>query len=195
VRALLHTSAEFGVELHVTAGVERANARQKGVVFDKLAEVLGGGAPGALRGARVAVWGLAFKPQTDDLRESPAMLLIDRLLEAGATVAAHDPVAAAGARETLGDRVAFAETSYEALAGADALAVMTDWNEYRNPDFRRMRDALARPVVVDARNLYDPARMAALGFHYQSIGRESVGGAPAARAGTDATGAGVPALA
>jgi UDPglucose 6-dehydrogenase len=190
VRALLHTSAEFGVELHVTAGVEQANARQKGVVFDKLGDALGD-----LRGAHVAVWGLAFKPQTDDLRESPAMLLIERLLEAGASVTAHDPVAVAGARALLGDAVTFTDTSYDALAGADALAVMTDWNEYRNPDFRRMREALARPAVVDARNLYDPARMAALGFHYQSIGREPVGAAPAPRAAAEAEGAGVPALA
>jgi UDPglucose 6-dehydrogenase len=195
VRALLHTSAEFEVELHVTAGVERANARQKGVVYEKLVDVLGD-----LRGARVAVWGLAFKPQTDDLRESPAMLLIGRLLEAGASVVAHDPVAVSGARAVLGGRVTFTETSYDALAGADALAVMTDWNEYRNPDFRRMRDALARAVVVDARNLYDPRRMAALGFHYQSIGRQPTGASPRPRAAAGGAaagpvGAGVPALA
>ncbi len=192
VRALLHTSAAYGVPLHVTAGVERANARQKGVVYDKLAEALGGAS-----GARVAVWGLAFKPQTDDLRESPAMQLIDRLLEAGASVTAHDPVAVPGARAVLGDRVAFTDTSYDALAGADALAVMTDWNEYRNPDFRRMRDAMARPVVVDARNLYDPARMAALGFHYRSIGRAAAdAAAPAGSNGARvAPPAGVPALA
>ena len=191
VQALLHTGAAYGVPLHVTAGVERANARQKGVVFEKLAGVLGD-----LRGARVAVWGLAFKPQTDDLRESPAMLLIEQLLEAGASVAAHDPVAAAGARALLGaraeDGVTFADASYDALAGANALAVMTDWNEYRNPDFRRMRDALARPVVVDARNLYDPQRMAGLGFHYQSIGRPAAGASRATPAWPAAV---VPALA
>jgi UDPglucose 6-dehydrogenase len=171
VKALLHTSAEYGVALHVTAGVEEANARQKEIVLGKLATALGN-----LRGARIAVWGLAFKPQTDDLRESPAMLLVEQLLAAGATVVAHDPVAMPHARELLaahGDRVTFAETSYDALAGADALAVMTDWNEYRNPDFRRIHEALARPVVVDARNLYDTGRMAALGFAYQSIGRPS----------------------
>jgi UDPglucose 6-dehydrogenase len=197
VRALLHTSAAYGVPLHVTAGVEQANARQKGVVFDKLAHALGD-----LRGARIAVWGLAFKPQTDDLRESPALLLIERLLEAGATVTAHDPVAVPGARALLGDRVAFATTSYDALAGADALAVMTDWNEYRNPDFPRMRDALAQPVVVDARNLYDPVRMTGLGFHYQSIGRTAAGTPPMAQPTTPtrptppgATGVAVPALA
>jgi UDPglucose 6-dehydrogenase len=193
VRALLHTSAEYGVTLHVTAGVERANARQKGVVFEKLVGVLGD-----LRGARVAVWGLAFKPQTDDLRESPAVLLIEQLLGAGAAVAAHDPVAVPGARallaERAGGRVAFAETGYDALAGADALAVMTDWNEYRNPDFRRMHAALGRKLVVDARNLYDPQRMAALGFHYHSIGRAPAdASAPAAANGRLA--AAVPALA
>lgn len=188
VRALLHTSAEYGVPLHVTSGVEQANARQKGVVFAKLGDALGD-----LRGTRVAVWGLAFKPQTDDLRESPAMLLIDQLLEAGAQVTAHDPVAADGARALLGDRITFAATSYDALAGADALAVMTDWNEYRNPDFRRMRTALARPVVVDARNLYDPHRMAELGFNYRSIGRQPTDASPAARPAERASS--VPALA
>jgi UDPglucose 6-dehydrogenase len=195
VRALLHTGAAYGVPLHVTSGVERANARQKGVVLEKLRDVLGD-----LAGARVAVWGLAFKPQTDDLRESPAMLLIDQLLDEGAAVTAHDPVAVPGARALLAERlrdgaagrVAFAPTSYEALAGADALAVMTDWNEYRNPDFRRMREALARPAVVDARNLYDPHRMLALGFHYQSIGRSSAGAGRAAPADTPPV---VPALA
>ena len=177
VRALLHTSAAWGVTLNVTVGVERTNARQREVVLAKLARALGG----TLRGRRVAVWGLAFKAQTDDLRDSPAMLLIQQLLQAEAEVVAHDPVAMDAARSALGSGVAFASTSYEALAGADALAVMTDWNEYRNPDFRRMHAALAQPVVVDARNLYDPARMAAFGFRYESIGRpHSHPGAPGA---------------
>jgi UDPglucose 6-dehydrogenase len=196
VRALLHTSAEYGVPLHVTAGVEQANARQRDVVFHKLARAVG-----RLTGARVAVWGLAFKPQTDDLRESPAILLIEQLLAAGVTVTAHDPVAVPGARALLGDRVAFTSTSYDALAGADALAVMTDWNEYRNPDFARMRQTLARPVVVDARNLYDPQRMASLGFGYQSIGRAAVDGettvhaaSPAAAAAGRPAGTPVPAF-
>jgi UDPglucose 6-dehydrogenase len=167
VKALLRTGEGFGVPLCVATAVERANERQKRVMFDKLASALGGD----LRSARVAVWGLTFKPRTDDLRESPALALIDALLEAGASVTAHDPVAMPHARALLGDRVAFADSNYDAAAGADALAVVTDWNEYRHPDFARMRASLARPVVVDGRNLYDPAKMAALGFSYHSIGR------------------------
>jgi UDPglucose 6-dehydrogenase len=167
VKALLRTGEEYGTPLCVVQAVEQANERQKGVVFDKLARALGGD----LGGARVAVWGLAFKPQTDDLRESPALALIDALLDAGAGVVAHDPVAMPHARALLGDRVAFAESNYDAVAGADALAVVTDWNEYRHPDFERVRAALARPIVVDGRNLYDPRLMAARGFTYHSIGR------------------------
>jgi UDPglucose 6-dehydrogenase len=132
-------------------------------------------------GARVAVWGLAFKPQTDDLREAPALVLIDALLAAGATVVVHDPVAMPHARARLGARVAFAESNYDALEGADALVIVTDWNEYRHPNFERMLAALAQPVVVDGRNLYDPARMAALGFRYHSIGRGSTAESVVAR--------------
>jgi UDPglucose 6-dehydrogenase len=166
VRALLCTAEELGVPMHVVGAVHRANEHQKHVMFDRLAAALG-----ELRGARVAVWGLAFKPQTDDLRESPALTLVDALLAAGADIVAHDPVAMPQARERFGERVRFSATNYEALDGADALAIVTDWNEYRHPDFRRMHASLARPVIVDGRNLYDPARMTALGFSYHSIGR------------------------
>jgi UDPglucose 6-dehydrogenase len=151
----------------VVRAAEEANAAQRGVVFRKLAAALGGD----VRGARVAVWGLTFKARTDDLRESPSLALIDALLDAGARVTAHDPVAVPRARALLGGRVAFAEHGYDAAAGADALAVLTDWNEYRHPDFARLRGALARPIVVDGRNLYDPPKMTALGFEYHSIGR------------------------
>jgi UDPglucose 6-dehydrogenase len=147
--------------------VERANERQRDVMFRRLHEALGG----QVRGTRVAVWGLSFKPQTDDLRESPALTLIDALLEAGADVVVHDPVAMPHARAQLGDRVSFAASNYDALDGADALAIATDWNEYRHPDFVRMRATLARPIVVDGRNLYDPAKMSSMGFTYRSIGR------------------------
>jgi UDPglucose 6-dehydrogenase len=120
------------------------------------------------------VWGLAFKPNTDDIREAPALTLIEALLGAGATVAAHDPVAMNEAKHRLGDRVEFAASSYEALVGADALVVVTDWNEYRHPDFGRIKEALRRPVVVDGRNLYSIEKMRALGFAYASIGRAVV---------------------
>ena len=124
-----------------------------------------------MKGARVAVWGLAFKPQTDDMREAPALTLIDDLLNAGAHVVAHDPVAMNEAKRRLGDRITYAETNYDAIDGADALIVVTDWNEYRHPDFRRIHAALRRPVLIDGRNLYDPAKLGALGFTYLSIGR------------------------
>ena len=168
VQALIRTADAVGAPLSVLRAVEEANSLQKSRAFAKLELALGGSA----RGARVAVWGLAFKPQTDDMRESPALALIDALLAHGAVVCAHDPAAMHEARRRLGDRVSFADSNYEALEGADALVVMTDWNEYRHPDFERIRGALARGVVVDARNLYDPARMRALGFTYRSVGRE-----------------------
>jgi len=167
VKALLHTATGHGVPLHVIAAAEEANERQKLVMFERLRDALGG----SVHGARIAVWGLAFKARTDDLRESPALTLIDALLDAGATVVAHDPVAMTHAAATLGDRITFAPTNYDALSGADALAIVTDWNEYRHPDFARIRNTLARPVIVDGRNLYDPAKMHALGFSYWSIGR------------------------
>lgn len=167
VRALSHAAREAGATLGVLDAVEQANARQKERLFEKLDRAL----DSSLRGAHVAVWGLAFKPQTDDMREAPALRLIERLLEAGATVTAHDPAAIPEARRRLGDRISYAATNYEALDGADALVVVTDWNEYRHPDFERIRATLRRPIVIDGRNLYDPNRMLARGFIYDSFGR------------------------
>jgi UDPglucose 6-dehydrogenase len=167
VKALVRTSRACGAPMGVLEAVEGANERQKRRLFEKVQQVLGT----TLGGTRVAVWGLAFKPQTDDMRESPALTLIDQLLKAGASVVAHDPVAIPEARRRLGQRVAFAETNYAALEGADALVIVTDWNEYRHPDLKRIKSMLKRPIVVDGRNLYDPAKMRALGFTYLSIGR------------------------
>jgi len=166
VKALVRTAKECDVPLRVLASVEEANDVQKHRLYDKLKTVLGD-----LRGRRVALWGLAFKPNTDDMREAPALVLIDQLLEAGAEVVAHDPVAMHEAQRRIGDRISYAETSYGALPGADALAIVTDWNEYRHPDFARIKETLKSPVVVDGRNLYDRRKMAALGFTYASIGR------------------------
>ncbi|MGZ8457192.1 MAG: UDP-glucose dehydrogenase family protein [Gemmatirosa sp.] len=175
VKALVRAGDAAGVPLQVLAAVDASNARQQRVLFTKVRHALeAAGMP--ITGATVALWGLAFKPQTDDLRESPALVLCDALLEAGARVVAHDPVAmpAAGrhyeARSTP-DRLRFANTAYEALDGADVLVVATDWNEYRHPNLARIRAALARPIVVDGRNLWDPSKLAALGFAYYSIGR------------------------
>jgi len=120
------------------------------------------------------VWGLAFKAETDDVRESPALVLVEELLRAGARVRVHDPAAQETARRVLGDRVTYAGHAYEALDGAHALAIVTEWLEYRNPDFERIKRLLARPLIVDGRNLYDPDRLARLGFTYDSIGRRSI---------------------
>jgi UDPglucose 6-dehydrogenase len=167
VKALLQTARERGSPLCVLDAVESANERQKRRLFEKLLHAL----DGQVRGARVALWGLAFKPQTDDMRESPALTLIEDLLVNEAAVIAHDPVAMNEARRRLGDRIEYARTNYDAIEGADALVVVTDWNEYRHPDFSRIMRALKRPVLIDGRNLYDHAKMATLGFTYLSIGR------------------------
>ena len=167
VQALLRTSEERGAPMQVLRAVEDANDRQKQRLFEKTRDALGG----ATKGKRIALWGLAFKANTDDMRESPALTLVEQLLEAGAEVAAHDPAAMHEAQRRLGDRITFAKTSYEAATGADALVVVTDWNEYRFPDFARLKTALKSAIVVDGRNLYDPAKMQALGFTYRSIGR------------------------
>jgi UDPglucose 6-dehydrogenase len=176
VKALAKTARDKGVVLEVLESVEAVNARQKHRVAEKLSAALGP----QIKGARVAIWGLAFKANTDDMRESPAITVIDDLLADGAEIVAHDPVAMTEARHRLDKRVAYAESSYEALRDADALAIITDWNEYRHPDFQRMRTLLRRPIVVDGRNLYTPAKMQQLGFSYYSIGRSGDSGAAAA---------------
>jgi UDPglucose 6-dehydrogenase len=167
VKALVRTARDNGACLRVLEAVEAVNDDQKHRLFQKLQQALGPD----LRGAKVAVWGLAFKPNTDDMREAPAITLIEDLLQVGAEVSAHDPVAMPEAQRRLGDRVAFANTNYDALEGADALAIVTDWNEYRHPDFARIKSTLRRPVIVDGRNLYSTSKMAELGFKYHSIGR------------------------
>ena len=167
VQALIRTAREYSVALSVLDSVEEANRRQKRRLFEKLEAAL----EGNVRGKHVAVWGLAFKPNTDDMREAPSLSLIDALLAAGATVAAHDPAAIAEGRRRLGDVIRYADSSYEALEGADALVIVTDWNEYRHPDFGRIKSALRRSVIIDGRNLYSADRMRSMGFVYDSIGR------------------------
>ena len=167
VQALIHTAEERKVPLDILKAVEAANERQKRLLFEKLERHF----DGQVKGRAIAVWGLAFKAETDDVRASPALVLIEALLAAGATVRAHDPAARETARRHLGDRVSYADHAFDALTGADGLAIVTEWLEYRNPDFPRMKQLMRRPLIVDGRNLYDPARLAKLGFTYDSIGR------------------------
>jgi UDPglucose 6-dehydrogenase len=171
VKALVRIAEEQQAPLRVLEAVDRANDRQKHRPFEKLQEVLGP----ATRGARVAVWGLAFKPQTDDMREASSLTFIEDALAAGVSVVGHDPVALGEARRRIGDRIEYADTSYDALRGADALVLLTEWHEYRHPDFRRMRELLKRPLIIDGRNVYDPTKMAAFGFVHLSIGRRTAG--------------------
>ena len=167
VKALAHTARELGVELDLLRAVEAVNERQKRVLLGKLTSRLGPG----LDGRQVAVWGLSFKAETDDMRESPALPLIDGILRANGVVRAHDPKAIDSAREIFGDRLYYARDPYDAVAGADALVIVTEWLVYRNPDFDRLKSLLTRPLIIDGRNLFDPGRMARMGFEYDSIGR------------------------
>jgi UDPglucose 6-dehydrogenase len=166
VKALIRTARENEVPLGILQAVEAANDAQKQVLFDKLKRHLGN-----LKQKTVAVWGLAFKAETDDVRESPALVLVEALLCEGVRVQVHDPAAMKTAARYLGTRVKYAAHAYDALAGADALAIVTEWLEYRNPDFARMKQLLNRPLIVDGRNLYDPDKLGRLGFTYDSIGR------------------------
>ncbi len=168
VKALVHTAREAGMEPALLEAIETVNRRQKQVLHQRLKRELGD-----LRGRAIAVWGLAFKSGTDDMRESPAVDLIDALLDDGASVRAHDPQAMDAARGLWGDRVTLVDDPYATLEGADALVVVTEWLEYRNPDFPRMHAALSTPLVVDGRNLYHPPRLHELGFRHVTIGRGS----------------------
>jgi UDPglucose 6-dehydrogenase len=168
VKALIQTGREVGLDFEILDAVERVNDRQKQVMLQKLTAAFNG----SVAGRTIAVWGLAFKAETDDMRESPAIPLIEGLLAAGAKVQAHDPKALETAREILGDRVSYAHDPYGAAQGADALAIVTEWLVYRNPDFDRLKELLKQPLVVDGRNLYDPVRMRAQGFLYHGIGRK-----------------------
>jgi UDPglucose 6-dehydrogenase len=167
VRALIRMGEARRVPVDILTAVEAANARQKRLLFDKLQRHF----EGKLDGRAVTVWGLAFKAETDDVRESPALVLVEALLGAGASVRVHDPAAMDTARHHLGDRVTYAPHAFDALDGTDALAIVTEWLEYRNPDFARMKQLMRRPLIVDGRNLYQPERLGKLGFTYDSIGR------------------------
>ena len=167
VKAIIKTAQSLGLSLDVLKSVEEVNEAQKRVVLRKTLKYLGRD----LGGKTIGIWGLAFKAETDDMRESPTIPLIEGLLEAGARVQAHDPKATDSARSIFGDRVIYTADPYSAANGADALLIMTEWLVYRNPDFERVLKLLRRPLLIDGRNLYDPARMTALGFEYHGIGR------------------------
>jgi len=171
VKALVQTMNEFGVDASILQSVEDVNEAQKSTLLERLKSIMGD----ELSDKTIAVWGLAFKPNTDDMREAPSLVTIEGLLEMGARVVAHDPVATAEARHHLGDRVEYAESNYDALSGADALLIHTEWQPYRSPDFERMARAMNRPLILDGRNLYDLDDMVEHGFQYVSIGRASVG--------------------
>jgi UDPglucose 6-dehydrogenase len=166
VRALHSVASENGLDARILNTVDEINNRQKKVLFGKLRDYF----KGDLNGRVVAVWGLAFKPRTDDIREAPSLVLIHQLLDAGATVQVSDPVAMENVRHIFGDRITYHNHHYDACLNADALAIVTEWNEYRNPDFDYVKLKLRTPVVFDGRNLYDRNKMAAQGFHYSGIG-------------------------
>jgi UDPglucose 6-dehydrogenase len=170
VQALIHTASEYKLDFALLRAAEDVNARQKRVLADAVKKQFGAD----LKGRTFAVWGLAFKPRTDDMREAPSIVVIDELLKAGARVQVHDPEALENARAMLGDRVTYHRTNYEALKGADALLICTEWNEFRHPNFQRIKTELKQPVIFDGRNLYDPDLMKALDFKYYSIGRPPV---------------------
>jgi UDPglucose 6-dehydrogenase len=167
VKALIRTSDDLGLSLDVLKAVEQVNECQKQIVLQKTQRYLGQD----LTGKSIGIWGLAFKAETDDMRESPAIPVIEGLLDAGARVQTHDPKATDSARLIFGDRLMYAADPYSAAHGVDALLVMTEWLVYRNPDFDRVRKLVRRPLLIDGRNLYDPERMASLGFEYHGIGR------------------------
>jgi UDPglucose 6-dehydrogenase len=169
VQALIRSAHEVGHEPQILNAVEAVNGRQKEILFHKMQRHFSGG----LQGRTIALWGLAFKPNTDDMREAPAVTLIELLLHAGANVRAYDPVAATEAARILAGRSGFtlAKSAYEAAQGADALAIVTEWQEFRSPDFDKLKEILKAPVIFDGRNLYDPATLTRFGLTYYAIGR------------------------
>jgi UDPglucose 6-dehydrogenase len=168
VKALKRSAHEMGYRESILSAVEAVNDRQKTILFSKIKAHFGD-----LRGKTIALWGLAFKPNTDDMREAPSRVLMDALWRAGARVRAFDPVAMPECARIYGERaeLTLCKSSPEALTGADALAIVTEWREFRSPDFDAMKAALKEPVIFDGRNLYDPAHMARAGFSYYAIGR------------------------
>jgi UDPglucose 6-dehydrogenase len=168
VKALIATARSHGLDFALLAAVDAVNDRQKRLLAQKATAHFG---QGGLRGKRFGVWGLAFKPKTDDVRQAPAVALIEELLADGGIVTAHDPVAIENARRQFGDRVNFVQNPYAAAQGADALFLVTEWNEFRQPDFARIKASMKQPVVFDGRNIWNPRKLRELGFTYYGVGR------------------------
>lgn len=172
IKALVLTARENGFDLTLLKAVEEANDRQKLILPEKIALRLAGPiVEKPLSGKVIALWGLSFKPRTDDMREAPSIVIINSLTEMGAEVRVHDPVAITEAAKIFGNKITYSNNQYDILSGADALAIVTEWNEYRNPDFERILSLMKSPMIFDGRNLYDPHRMKFIGFEYFPIGR------------------------
>ena len=175
VKALIHTLQQMEVDSSILEGVERVNEAQKRLLLDRVTERFGED----LTGLRMAVWGLSFKPETDDMREAPSLTIIRGLVERGATIVAHDPEALHEATHHFGDlleagTLELRERDYDCLEGADALLVLTEWQPFRRPDFDRIAELLRQPVIFDGRNLWDPEKLQRRGFYYASVGRPTV---------------------
>lgn len=170
VQALAKTASDFSYDFKILKSVMKVNGIQKGVLTKKIKKYY----KNELEGKTIAIWGLAFKPNTDDIREAPALVIIDELLQLGAKVRAFDPEAMENVKTIYGDRITYCKTMYDTLEGADSLAIMTEWGEFRTPDFERMGTLLREKVIFDGRNLYDLDTVKEHGFNYQSIGRPKV---------------------
>ena len=166
VKALLRTAQDAGCKLSVVQAVDDANNYQKSILVPRVEAYLG-----SVSGKVIALWGLAFKPRTDDMRDAPALSIIEALTKKGASVRVYDPKAMAAAKRVLGDRVTYCAKSYEAAEGADALVIVTEWGEFREPDFERLKGLMRRPAIFDGRNVYKPEHLREIGFHYEGIGR------------------------
>jgi len=186
IRALARTAAENGHQARILQAVETVNQAQKQRIFEKISLYFGND----LNGRTLALWGLSFKPETDDMREAPSLVLMEALWEAGAKVRAFDPKAMPETRRICGERddLTLVDDAYQALEGADALVVITEWKAFWSPDFDRIKSLLSKPVIFDGRNIYDPRDLAEIGFRHEGIGRRANGPQPAGESGSAAIG-------
>ncbi len=167
VKALINTGKEYGYDMTIIRAVEEVNERQKSIVYEKLKKTFGG----SVAGKRIALWGLSFKPETDDMREAPSLIVIEKLLADGATVRAYDPVSIDEARRRIGDKIEYASDMYDAVVDADAIALLTEWKQFRLPSWAVVRRAMKGNIIVDGRNIYDPTELREEGFNYTCIGK------------------------